>query len=120
MLYHWRAWENIKKTWNKELSYEFGFWGVNDNSDALLKLINDKYPNAKLVDVFDLFKKIKAYGIESKHPLEVGKRVSQSNYYIIVTAYLASRVANDIFEKCGFDISKAFLCERDFVTKNDL
>ena len=67
-----------------------------------------------------MFKEIDYRGIKSIKPELLSNRKNQKNYYVIVTAYLASRVAPDIFEKIGFSMEKAFLCKREFITNEIL
>lgn len=116
-LYYEDVLKEISERWGDE-SIEFAFWGINDNSEKLYEFISDKYPNAKLVDVYDMFQSVTYRGIRSKDPHELINKKALSNYYVIVTAYLASRVANDIFERTGFDSNRAFLCKRLFVNEN--
>ena len=120
VLYYQDCIDDIQKKWNKEEDIEFGFWGINDNTEKILKFINLNYPKAHLVDVYDMFKKINYKGLVSKSPEHLMNRRNQKNYYVIVSAYLASRVAQDIFDKIGFNAEQAFLCKREFVNKEIL
>ena len=120
VLYYRRVWEKIKNNWNHDTDYKFAFWGINDNSTILFELIKNHYPRAKLVGVYDLFRTTKAFGFTSKKPLELCTYANDSDFYVIVTAYLASRVAKDIFKQCHFNENNSFLCEREFVTDADL
>ena len=45
---------------------------------------------------------------------------NQQDYYVIVTAYLASRVVPDICDECGFPMERSFRCERNFILPEDL
>lgn len=119
VLYYRRVWNEIQKKWKCNEAYQYAFWGVNDNADELYSLISQEYPNAKLVDVYDLYKSIVYKEITSKNPAEIKNCISQ-NYYLIVTAYLASRVAEDICNPNGFPMENVFLCERDFIKPEDL
>lgn len=120
VLYYQDCIDDIRKKWNKEENIEFGFWGINDNTDKILEFINLNYPKAHLVDIYDMFKKIDYKGIKSKTPENLKDRRCQKNYYVIISAYLASRVAQDIFDKIGFNAENAFLCKREFINKKDL
>lgn len=119
VLYYKPVWQQIEQTWSPEEAINFAFWGINQNSVCLLEAIHKKYPKAKLVDVYDMNRTIEFEGIESKSPLELTRYRQESNYFLIVTAYLAARVADDIFERTGFPKSQAFLCERAFLSKED-
>lgn len=123
VLYYKDCIKEIDEKWRKIKSdekIEFGFWGINDNANKILEFIKQNYPNAKLIEVYDMFKEIDYRGIKSIKPELLSNRKNQKNYYVIVTAYLASRVAPDIFEKIGFSMEKAFLCKREFITNEIL
>ncbi len=120
VLYYRRVWEEIQKKWSPEKEYKYGFWGVNDNAEKLFSLISERYPKAKLVGIYDMFKDVSFRNIPSKKPAELSEYKSEENFFVIVTAYLASRVAEDIFIQCDFPDERAFLCTRDFITEEDL
>lgn len=120
VLYYQKVWKEIQTTWSPEKEYTYGFWGVNENTKKLFGLIKKHYPKAKLVDVYDMFKPISFEGIISKHPNNLILHVGEENYYLIISAYLASRVAVDIFERCRFPIEHAFLCRKEFIRYSDL
>lgn len=86
----------------------------------MYSLISEKYSKAKLVDIYDLYKDISFKGLLSKKPTEIIKYNNVKNYFLIVTAYLASRVVEDICEMTDFPIQRTFLCERDFISSDDL
>ena len=118
--YYRRTWEKIKSTWIKTEKYEYAFWGVNENTRKLYKLISENYPNARLVNVYDMYKQIKFAGIASEHPKNVARQANRSNFYVIVTAYLAARVAPDMCREFGLSGDHIFLCEREFVRQGDI
>lgn len=120
VLYYLDVIESIKKTWDKNKKIEYGLWGINDNSKHIHNFISSYYPNAKLVEVYDMFQRISFNGLESKNPSAIRERNKQKNFYVIVTAYLASRVADDIFRLTCFDRTNAFLCKREFIEKRHL
>lgn len=120
VLYYRRVWDEIKETWDKSKSYLYAFWGVNDNAEKLYELISEEYPKAKLIDVYDMYKLVSFKGIDSKHPRELAKHNNQENFYVISTAYLASRIVPDICNECGFPQERSFLCQRDFIVSEDL
>lgn len=120
VLYYRKAWEQIQREWDTNQEYFYGFWGVNDNTKKLYTLITQNYPKAKLVDVYDLFQEVCFQGITSKHPQKLKYHALQKNYYVIVTAYLASRVVPDICEISGFSEERVICCTRDFITPENL
>ncbi|MBC8577487.1 polysaccharide pyruvyl transferase family protein [Yanshouia hominis] len=120
VLYYQRVWKEIQKTWDPQKEYSYGFWGVNENTRALLSLIRENYPKARLTDIYDMFKTVSYEGLVSKAPRELGRYRNQQDYYVIVTAYLASRVVPDICDECGFPMERSFRCERNFILPEDL
>lgn len=120
VLYYRRVWDEIQNKWDRDKEYQYAFWGVNDNADVLHSLISQNYPKAKLVDIYDLYKQISYKGILSKKPSDLVAHVNDENFFVIVTAYLASRVATDICEATKFPMRRVLLCERDFILENDL
>lgn len=119
-LYYQKAWENIARNWSRVRSVRYAFWGVNDNAKHLYRLISEKFPNAQLVDIYDMFRTITFEGHTSVKPEELKNHVGDIDYYLIITAYLAVRVAGDICESIGFSENQIIKCERLFITKQDL
>jgi len=120
VLYYRRAWEAVQSKWRPDTEYSYAFWGVNDNSEMLYALISQNYPRAKLVDVYDMYKSVTFKNIQSKKPEAVAEHRAESNFYLISTAYLSSRVVPDVCAKAGFPEERVFLCKRDFITAEDI
>ena len=120
VLYYEPVWKEILQRWDPAEEIQFAFWGINDNSARLLEAIGKAFPKARLADIYDMHRTVSFHGQTSKSPMELSKRRQETNYYLIVTAYLASRVAEDIFERTGFPGERAFLCHRAFITPRDL
>ena len=118
--YYRKAYKKICELWDTDEIIEYGFWGVNDNTTKLFELISSSFKNARLVEIYDMFRHVLFNGLSSMPPSTSVKRVNQNNYYIIVSAYLASRVASDVFGSIGFPMERVILCERDFVMSSDL
>lgn len=119
-LYYQNAWEQIKCSWKHDHSVRYAFWGVNDNSENLHRLISKEFPNAQLVNIYDMFRTVTFGGITSVKPEELKNYVGDSDFYLIITAYLAVRVAGDICESIKFPEDHIIKCERLFITKQDL
>ncbi len=119
-LYFQKAWEQIKTSWNREKSVRYAFWGLNDNAENLYRLISEEFPKAQLVDIYDMFRTVTFKGITSVKPEELKKHIGDNEFYLIITAYLAVRVAGDICESIGFSDDRIIKCERLFVTEKDL
>lgn len=115
--YYSDALEEIDKKWKSVENIKYGFWGINANTDVIYEYISQKYPNAKLVDIYDMYRPVEFAGIGSVSPFELKKRADDDSYYVIITAYLASRIANDIFRKTAYSRENAILCEREFIEK---
>ena len=117
VLYYYDVAQEISRKWSQAEDITYAFWGANDNADRLYDLIVSKYPNAKLVAVYDMFRNIEYKGICSEHPNAISKHIGEKNFYIIVTAYLAARVAQDICESIDFPSDNFMMCERKFITE---
>lgn len=120
VLYYEDAWKTICSKWNKDRHITYAFWGVNDNAERLYANINEMYPKAELVQIYDMFKEVEFKGICSVHPDRLAEQTMNKDFYVIITAYLASRVAWDICESIEFPMDNIIMCERKFVTQNDL
>ena len=83
-------------------------------------LISENYPKARLVSIYDMFKRIEYAGLNSEHPQNMVQNVNKKNFYVIVTAYLAARVAPDMCREYGLSKDRLFLCEREFVRQEDI
>lgn len=118
--YYRRAWEKLQSIWDHDGEYEYGFWGVNDNAKALFSLISQKYPKARLADIYDMYQEVSFAGLTSRDPHTLKERIGQDNYFVISTAYLASRVVPDICHETGFSEGHVILCERDFIDPTDV
>lgn len=112
--------QSISSKWDKNQKIEYGLWGINDNSIKIKEFIDKNYPNAVLRDVYDMYQKVSFNGLESHSPKNIIKQKNNQNYYVIVTAYLASRVALDVLGINDFDSDRLFLCTREFVEKKHL
>ncbi len=118
--YYRRTWEKIKRTWDQNTEYAYAFWGVNENAQKLYELISRDFPMAKLTNIYDMFKTIEFGGIVSEHPESIALNAGNPNFYVIVTAYLAARVAPDMCHGYGLSDERIFLCEREFVRQEDI
>ena len=112
--------QSISSKWDINQKIEYGLWGINDNSIKIKEYIDKNYPNAVLRDVYDMYQKVSFNGLESHSPKDIIKEKNNKNYYVFVTAYLASRVALDVLGINDFDQERLFLCTREFVEKKHL
>lgn len=119
VLYYHKVKDRIISEWNKTDEIKYAIWGLNDNAMHLQELIRQEYPNAKLVAVLDMFKETEYEGIRSIHPREYLERLKENNTYLLVTAYLASRVVKDIFGDDENLNRKIYKCERDLLQSFD-
>lgn len=118
--YYRRAWKEILGKWNPDKEYTYGFWGVNDNAEMLYSLITKNFPHAKLIDIYDRYREIEFKAVNSKPPESLAEHKEDSNFWLISTAYLASRDVPTVCNNCGFPMSNVILCERDFIIPDDL
>lgn len=61
--------EWIKNNWfDKDKIYNYSIWGLTQISEYIFQYINDNYPNAILLNVYDSFKKVNFMGKTSQVP----------------------------------------------------
>ena len=111
---------SISRKWNKNQKIEYGLWGINDNSIKIKEYIDKNYPNAILKDIYDMYQKVSFNGLDSHSPTDILIQKNNKNYYVFVTAYLASRVALDVLGINNFDQNRLFLCTREFIGEKHL
>ena len=107
----------IKNKWNKNDTFNYSFWGINNNAKAIHDYIIKNYPNATLTDIYDTFKTVKFAEIVSKHPDEID---SNKNSFIFVTTFVAGYVAERLFEDKNIPHDYFFICKRRYITQYDL
>lgn len=118
--YYRRAWEKLQSIWDHDGKYEYSFWGVNHNAEVLFSLISQEYPKARLVDVYDMYQEVSFAGLTSRDPHDLKEYADRDDYFVISTAYLASRVVPDICHETGFSEEYVVRCERDFIDPTDI
>lgn len=111
--YYEDALEFIDKRWKKEDSFQYAFWGVNNNAEYIYNYINQHYPNAHLYEIYDSYKKIMFHGINSIKPDEIKK---DRNIFIFVTTYVAGYFAKDLFDEKQIDSSWYYILDRKYIT----
>lgn len=107
----------IEQNWSYDQKINYAFWGVNNNAEYIYNYINDHYRNAKLVKVYDTFKKLDFKGVCSETPenIDIDEKI-----FIFVTTFIAGCAARRIFEEKGIPSGNYFVCEREYVTEKDL
>lgn len=111
------ALQYIEKEWAKDIEIKYAFWGATEVAVKLFEFISENYPNAKLCRVYDLFVKNEFLGIIPETPENITK---DEKFFIFVTAQSAIETAKEKFEMIGRLERDYFLCERVFLTENDI
>ena len=102
--------EYIDNTFKVDDKIKFSVWGINKNAEEIFEHLKKKYPEAKLVAAYDMFRKIDFHGIETRYPENFSE-----DEIIFVTAYIAAQIAPEIFKKNNIESSHYFLCSRNFI-----
>lgn len=118
--YYYKVMKRIMSEWNENDELQYALWGLNDNAFFLYNFIQENYPKAKLVAVLDMYKDTEFMGIKSIKPSQFIDSMNNKCTYLIVTAYLASRVVTDIFGNDNSLLDRIYKCERDFLTLDDI
>lgn len=115
--YYDEALEFINQKWKKNDIFCFSFWGINVNAYAIYEYIQEHYPYAKLVEVYDTYRQIEFEGIQSIKPENI---VPDNHYFIFVTSFVAGYVAKELFQRIGISENQYFICNRRYVEEKDL
>lgn len=108
---------HIKQNWSYDQNIKYAFWGVNNNAEQIYDYISSHYKNAKLVKIYDTFKRFEFKGITSEIPENID---ADENIFIFVTTFIAKHAAKRLFEDKAISARNYFVCEREYVTENDL
>lgn len=105
-----KAIEYIDSNFKMEDEVKFSVWGINKNAEEIYNYFKNNYPAARLVAAYDMFREVEFHGIKTRYPEKFSKDET-----IFVTAYIASQIAPEIFEKNGIDTKHYYLCCRNFI-----
>jgi hypothetical protein len=104
----------IEKHWQETENTKYAFWGVNNNVEAIYEYITEKYPNAKLVKVYDSKQTIIFRDIISETPENISKN---DNIIIFVTTFVAKSAAAKLFNERGLCDNSYYLCDREYINE---
>lgn len=85
---------------DKNKEYKYAIWGLTQTSTVTVNYIKQKFPNAKLVHVYDTYREVQFEGLYSESPEGIR---NHPNEIILVTAYGASIMAKKLFDEIGKD-----------------
>ncbi|MEA4962853.1 polysaccharide pyruvyl transferase family protein [Lutispora sp.] len=91
---------------DKSKEYKYSIWGLTQTSIVTANYITQKFPNAKLVHVYDSYRKILFEGLYSESPEEIRNRPDE---IILVTAYGANIMAKKLFDEIGKNEDSYFI-----------
>lgn len=115
--YYDEAIEFIKRKWKYEESFEYAFWGANNNAEYIYQYIQKHYPNARLRVVYDTFRTLEFHGVTAIKPDQIPYH---SSVFVFVTTFVAGYIAKEVFEEAGFDSDNYFICRRRYMTQREL
>lgn len=95
--------KHIHKFFKNEKNFQYAFWGITDTTEDVYDYISENYPEAKLVTVFDKYRKINFKGIKSKFTTELE---SCGDICIFVTTPSASMEAKKLIGKNKENVKK--------------
>lgn len=105
-----KAYEFMASRYKKEDVFYYSIWGMTEAAEEFYCYMKNKYPNARLRNVIDTFKKEEFHGIRTIRPEEFEK---SPNEVIVVLAVKASNIAKNLFDSKG-------ISEKDYVCTGDL
>ena len=89
----------IDETWtDRSFPYEYAVWGLTQMSEITVSYIKNNYPNARLMHVYDKYRKLDFEGITSRFPDDIANNVDET---VFVTAQPAKPEAQALFDKIG-------------------
>lgn len=101
----------VKKNWLNTEKIKYSMWGLNGTAEDLYQFIALNYPNAKLVNVYDVQTK-EFHGYQSKKPSEI---LAETEEFIFVTSTQACYTAEYFFETINLNPNKYFLCRDEYI-----
>lgn len=115
--YYDEAIEFIDNKWDVKDEFEYAFWGVNNNAEKIYQYIQLNYPNAHLKEIYDSYKELEFHGIKSIKPDQIKHGGA---IFTFVTTFVAGYFAKELFESVGIEKENYFVCERRYITSEDL
>lgn len=67
----------LQDNWNSENEISYAIWGVSMISEEVVRFIEDNYPMAKLVQVYDKYRKFEFHGLQAQSLEELSKGKEQ-------------------------------------------
>ena len=88
--------------------YEYSIWGLTQMSTITVDYISKNYPNAKLMHVYDSYRRVKFEGLVSESPEQIRKNPDD---IVILTSNGPNKMAKTLFDEIGKDERSYFLFE---------
>lgn len=92
--------------YNKE--YEYAIWGLTQMSSLTVNYISQHFPNAKLMHVYDTYRKLTFEGLLSESPEEIRKHPDE---VVIITSNGPNKSAQKLFDEIEKERDSYFLFE---------
>ena len=89
----------ITKTWtDRKFPYKYAVWGLTQIAEVTVSYISRNYPNARLVHVYDKYRKVEFEGIVSSSPNDIVNNLDET---VFVTVQSARQEAQSLFDSVG-------------------
>ncbi|MBE5930967.1 MAG: polysaccharide pyruvyl transferase family protein [Lachnospiraceae bacterium] len=110
--------EYAKKYWKKDDDINYAFWGISENNAEYWRnYIESQYPKAKLVALFDSYRKGERWGIEFQHPDNI---LFCENVCVIVCSVGAAQAAKEFFRENQVPQEKYYITSDCFIGNGDV
>ena len=93
---------------DRNKDYKYSIWGLTQMSSLTVNYISRNYPNAKLMHVYDTFRKIVFEGMLSESPEEIRKHPDE---IVILTSNGPNKSAKKMFDEIEKEENSYFLFE---------
>lgn len=110
--YYDGAIDYIQLHWDRHKKYRYAFWGVNHNAVKIYEYLLSEYRNAKLIQIYDSYHKVKFEGISSISPEMIRK---EDGIFIFVTTFTAKEEAVSLLCERGISENNYYICERSYI-----
>lgn len=120
LLYYSSALEELDRKWQDSPEPSYILWGAGENAKYIYPYISQKYPEARLVGVYDYYAPGREFqGIVATVPTEE-ICLKDKKIFTIVTSNSAKHMASDLFERIEKSRDKYILCTLDILSAGDL
>lgn len=92
--------EYINENWNSESEEMYAIWGWSVFAEEVIKYIENHYPKAKLVTIFDSYRSFEKYGVIAQPPAGLK---DNKDYITFITSDAVGYIADEYFKEHAYN-----------------